>query len=57
MLGKQGFEVTRIKGSHHFLKHKDGRVTTVPAHGKETVGPGLLNKIAKDTEIDLTSRN
>ena len=57
MLGKQGFEVTRIKGSHHFLRHKDGRVTTVPAHGKETVGPGLLNKIAKDTEIDLTSRN
>jgi len=24
-LGKLGFEVSRIKGSHHFLKHRDGR--------------------------------
>ena len=42
-----------IKGSHHFLKHDDGRATVVPAHGKETIGPGLLNKISKDTEITI----
>ncbi|MFH0824311.1 MAG: type II toxin-antitoxin system HicA family toxin [Pseudomonadota bacterium] len=31
-LAKVGFGVTRIKGSHHFLRHADGRVTVVPVH-------------------------
>ena len=51
-LGKSGFEVTRIKGSHYFLRHEDGRVTTVPLHGNETIGIRLLNKILRD--VDLT---
>jgi len=25
VLRKFGFEVIRVKGSHHFLQHKDGR--------------------------------
>lgn len=29
-LKKAGFEVLRIKGSHHFLGHTDGRRTVVP---------------------------
>ena len=48
-----GFEVVRIKGSHHFLKHPDGRCTVVPVHAGETIGPGLCNKILKDTELEL----
>lgn len=40
-----------VKGSHHFLKHSDGRVTVVPVHGRETIGPGLLNKILRDCDI------
>ena len=51
-LGKTGFNVTRIKGRHHRLAHEDGRKTTVPVHGKETLGPGLINKILRD--VDLT---
>lgn len=51
-LKKLGFVVIRIKGSHHFLQHKDGRCTTVPVHSKETIGSGLLNRILKDCEID-----
>ena len=51
-LSKLGFEVIRIKGSHHFLQDKDGRCTTVPVHSKETIGPGLLNRILKDCEIE-----
>jgi predicted RNA binding protein YcfA (HicA-like mRNA interferase family) len=51
---KHGFAVARIKGSHHILKHADGRRTVVPVHGAETIGPGLLNKILKDTELDLS---
>ena len=41
-LRKAGFEVARIKGSHHFLRHADGRGTVVPVHAGETIGPGLL---------------
>lgn len=52
-LNNIGFYVVRIKGSHHFLQHKDGRCTTVPVHSKETIGPGLLNRILKDCEITI----
>ncbi len=51
ILGKRGFSVIRIKGSHHFLQHPDGRCTVVPVHAGETLGPGLLLKILKDTEL------
>ena len=46
-----GFEVIRIRGSHHILKHKDGRTTVVPIHSNEIIGPGLLNKILQDCEL------
>lgn len=51
-LRKAGFEVARIKGSHHFLRHADGRATVVPVHAGETIGPGLLAAILRDCEID-----
>ncbi len=50
-LGRIGFEVHRIKGSHHFLKHPDGRCTVVPVHSGEIIGTGLLSKILRDCEI------
>ena len=46
-----GFQVVRTRGSHSFLKHSDGRVTVVPAHSGETIGPGLLSKILRDCEL------
>lgn len=42
-LQRLGFETVRIKGSHHFLRHSDGRKTVVPVHAGETIGPGLLS--------------
>ena len=51
-LRKNGFEVLRIRGSHHFLAHPDGRRTVVPAHGNETIGTGLMSKILRDCEIE-----
>jgi predicted RNA binding protein YcfA (HicA-like mRNA interferase family) len=51
-LRKGGFNVIRVKGSHHFLRHPDGRITVVPVHSGETIGPGLLNKILKDAELE-----
>ncbi len=50
-LRKAGFNVVRIKGSHHRLVHADGRKTTVPVHGSETLGTGLLSKILRDVEL------
>ena len=50
-LAKIGFRVLRVKGSHHFLRHEDGRTTVVPAHSGETIGPGLLHKILKDCHL------
>jgi len=52
ILSGRGFTVLRIKGSHHFLRHDDGRCTVVPVHAGETLGPGLLLQILKDTELD-----
>ena len=51
LLEKEGFIVKRIKGSHHFLKHIDGRQTVIPIHSKEIIGPGLLYKILRDIEV------
>ncbi len=51
-LRKTGFEVLRIKGSHHFLGHTDGRRTVVPVHRGEVIGPGLMLKILRDCEIE-----
>ena len=50
-LTKAGFEVARIKGSHHFLRHEDRRSTVVPVHVVETIGPGLLSKILRDCDL------
>jgi predicted RNA binding protein YcfA (HicA-like mRNA interferase family) len=51
-LRQAGFDVARIKGSHHFLRHPDGRGTVVPLHAGEIIGPGLLAAILRDCEID-----
>ena len=50
-LGRVGFEVVRVKGSHHFVRHADGRVSVVPVHAGETLGPGLLNRILADVGL------
>jgi len=51
-LRRGGFVLVRIRGSHHLLRHPDGRVTVVPCHAGETIGPGLIGKILKDAEIE-----
>ena len=51
-LDKAGFEVIRVRGSHHYVRHVDGRATVVPVHAGETIGPGLLIKILHDCELN-----
>ena len=50
-LAKAGFEVLRIRGSHHYIQHPDGRATVIPVHAGETIGSGLMAKILKDCEL------
>jgi predicted RNA binding protein YcfA (HicA-like mRNA interferase family) len=51
-LRKTGFDVIRIRGSHHFVQHPDGRCTVVPVHSGETLGIGLLNQVLKDCQLN-----
>ena len=53
VLREHGFQVVRIKGSHYRLRHADGRVTTVPVHAGEVIGPGLLRQILRDTALTI----
>lgn len=48
LLEKMGFTVVRINGSHHRLKHADGRITTIPVHKNEPLPKGLLRKIIRE---------
>ena len=50
-LGRAGFAEVRTKGSHHFMRHADGRTTVVPVHAGETIGPGLLSSILRDVKM------
>jgi len=52
-LQRAGFAILRSKGSHHFMQHPDGRRTVVPVHAREIIGPGLLSKILRDTEMGV----
>src|SRR5580704_17186282 len=44
-LEKAGFAVARIAGSHHIMRHPDGRGTTVPVHHGRDVAKGTLRGI------------
>jgi len=52
-LKSAGFEVIRVRGSHHYLQHPDSRSTVVPVHAGETIGVGLMNKILDDCEMTV----
>ena len=54
-LQKAGFKISRSKGSHFVLKNEEEKITVVPIHSGETIGPGLLIKILKD--CDLTKKD
>tara|TARA_B100000745_G_scaffold299783_1_gene251491 strand:+ start:6487 stop:6711 length:225 start_codon:yes stop_codon:yes gene_type:complete len=45
-----GFIKRDAEGSHVFLRHPDGRTTTIPTHKKE-LSKGLLRKILNDVKL------
>ena len=50
-LKRGGFQTVRVRGSHHFVRHADGRTTVVPVHAGETIGTGLLGRILRDCKL------
>jgi predicted RNA binding protein YcfA (HicA-like mRNA interferase family) len=54
-LRRAGFEVARIKGSHHVLRHCDdpSRGTVVPVHAGQDIKRGLLRKIIGDAGLTV----
>ncbi|MDO8629471.1 MAG: type II toxin-antitoxin system HicA family toxin [Phycisphaerales bacterium] len=53
VLERCGFVLVRQSGSHAIFHHADGRRTTVPIHGKRTIGRGLLRQIMRDAALDF----
>ena len=51
ILNKMGFEVIRQRGSHIYLKHKDGRCTVVPLHSGRDIRRGLLKRILNEIDV------
>lgn len=44
-LEQAGFAVARISGSHHIMKHPDGRAVPVPVHAGRDMPKGTLRNI------------
>lgn len=51
-LKAQGWQLDRIKGSHHIMV-KEGKAVPVPVHGSRDVGVGLIASISKQTGVSL----
>ena len=49
-LESEGFNVVRIRGSHHFMQCEELR-TTVPVHGNRNLKVGTLRSILRDIEM------
>ncbi|MDA8282842.1 MAG: type II toxin-antitoxin system HicA family toxin [Actinomycetota bacterium] len=46
-LERAGFAVARVSGSHHVLRHPDGRVVVVPVHPGQDIAKGTLRSLLK----------
>jgi predicted RNA binding protein YcfA (HicA-like mRNA interferase family) len=52
-LERAGFKVARVAGSHHIMRHPDGRGTTVPVHPGRDLAKGTLRNILSDLGISV----
>jgi predicted RNA binding protein YcfA (HicA-like mRNA interferase family) len=51
-LRKTGFEITHVRGSHHYLRRPDSaRLVVVPVHGNCDLPTGTLRAILRQAEL------
>jgi predicted RNA binding protein YcfA (HicA-like mRNA interferase family) len=46
-LGKGGWELEPVTGSHHVMRHADGRHVSIPVHGARPLPVGTLAAICR----------
>jgi len=51
LLGQAGWQLDRIRGSHHVFKHPDRPDLIVVPHPKKEFGEGLVGAIRKQAGI------
>ena len=52
-LQRQGFQLIRIRSSHHFMERNEQR-TSVPVHGNRELRIGTLRSILRDIAMTPT---
>lgn len=52
-LRKNGFELSHIRGSHHYLRRGVGRLVAIPVHAGETIPPGTLKAILRTADLSV----
>jgi len=52
-LERAGFKAVRVAGSHHIMRHPDGRGTTIPVHKGRDVAKGTLPGILSDIGMTI----
>jgi predicted RNA binding protein YcfA (HicA-like mRNA interferase family) len=52
-LERSGFKIARVAGSHHIMRHPDGRGTTVPVHAGRDLAKGTLRGILSDIGMSI----
>ena len=50
-LQRAGFIVTRVNGSHHMMRHLDGRTAVVPVHGSKDLLTGTMRGILETVRM------
>ena len=53
-LERAGFKLARVAGSHHVIRHPDGRGTTVPVHPGGDLAKGTLRNILADADLTIS---
>ena len=47
-LANDGWELARVSGSHHIMRHASGQQTSVPVHASRPLPAGTLGSIRRD---------
>ena len=57
LLEKHGWQLQRIKGSHHIYTHADKEeILTIPIHGNRALKTGTLNQLLKNAGLRKSSK-
>jgi predicted RNA binding protein YcfA (HicA-like mRNA interferase family) len=52
-LERAGFKLTRVRGSHHMMRHPDGRSVPVPVHPGRDMPKGTLRSVLSIIGMDV----